>query len=86
MGEGQGLAEALELLTNRPFRLTQLEAATRSGQSPCMTCMILEKGWIQARRLCLAHFRSYLDPVKAKEAKGPQLQSHWGTVGLHCWA
>jgi hypothetical protein len=23
--------------------------------------------------------RSYLDPVKGKEAKGPLLQSHWGS-------
>jgi len=30
----------------------------------------LEKCWSQVRPFCPAPFRSYLDPVKAKEAKG----------------
>jgi hypothetical protein len=82
--EGKVLAEALELHTNRPFRLTQLEAATRSGQSPWMICMDLDKGWSNVRPFCPTPFRFYLDPVKAKEAKVPLLQSHWGEADLHC--
>jgi len=44
----------------------------------------LEKGWSGVRPFCPAPFRSYLDPVKAKEARRPFLQSHWGAVGLNC--